>query len=443
MAIDIGGMLARSGAVTGQAMGQGLANLGTGIGAGVGGMLTRRREREQKERQRQTAALVASGQQMEDQAKALAEQRRKDLLTKQAIQLAQRDGDTSSLQAIGLGALDPAEYLKSRATRLAGVQADKAEKGTQKGIQGGLSAITQAAIRGVPLTDLQEGIRSVTNLGGTQEQIIDAYKAGADILKGEKPEPTQYDYSEETILGEDGKPLRVQVAASTTDPDDRKVIPIGPAVPSGDKVGSKTLNQLLLDAGLDPADYDTTTVAGLKNLRSFVVTDIGNASLANTLTSMIEEKAPIGVTAAFDMINKIDPSFAAAQEDLFRVEKFKGLQTLADQDVSGLKNLLERVVSGTTESDVKAVSELQQFRGDKDLVNKIKDFASGLVSGKLSPETVSEYAEIMEIIGALSEQRQLSTINSLIISGTPREVEAALRAKTFITEGSGQARVVN
>ena len=105
--------------------------------------------------------------------------------------------------------------------------------------------------------------------------------------------------------------------------------------------------------------------------------------------------------------------------------------------------MLERVVSGTTESDVKAVSELQQFRGDKDLVNKIKDFASGLVSGKLSPETVSEYGEIMEIIGALSEQRQLSTINRLIISGTPREVEAALRAKTFITEGSGQARVVN
>jgi len=48
MAIDIGGMLARSGAVTGQLMGQGLANLGTGIGAGLGGMLTRRREREQK-----------------------------------------------------------------------------------------------------------------------------------------------------------------------------------------------------------------------------------------------------------------------------------------------------------------------------------------------------------------------------------------------------------
>lgn len=47
MAIDIGGMLARSGATTGQLIGGGLANLGTGLG----GMLTRRREQRLKEEQ--------------------------------------------------------------------------------------------------------------------------------------------------------------------------------------------------------------------------------------------------------------------------------------------------------------------------------------------------------------------------------------------------------
>ncbi len=116
MATNIGSILAQSGATTGQLMGGGIANLGAGLSSGIGGMLTRRREREQEEKQQQTARLVASGQQMEEQATALAEQRRKGLLTKQAIQLAQKDGDTASLQAIGLGALDPAEYLKSRAT---------------------------------------------------------------------------------------------------------------------------------------------------------------------------------------------------------------------------------------------------------------------------------------------------------------------------------------
>lgn len=45
MAIDIGGMLARSGATTGQLIGGGIASLGTGLG----GMLTRRQERRLKE----------------------------------------------------------------------------------------------------------------------------------------------------------------------------------------------------------------------------------------------------------------------------------------------------------------------------------------------------------------------------------------------------------
>lgn len=95
---------------------QGLFEAARGLGQTPGLMRMERQRKEEEARKQQTARLVASGQQMEDQAKALATQRRKDLLTKQAIQLAQREGDTASLQAIGLGALDPAEYLKSRAT---------------------------------------------------------------------------------------------------------------------------------------------------------------------------------------------------------------------------------------------------------------------------------------------------------------------------------------
>ena len=45
MAINIGGMLAQSGATTGQLMGGGIANLGTRLGTGLGGMLTRRQEK--------------------------------------------------------------------------------------------------------------------------------------------------------------------------------------------------------------------------------------------------------------------------------------------------------------------------------------------------------------------------------------------------------------
>ena len=49
---------------------------------------------------------------------------------------------------------------------------------TQRGLQGGLAAITQAAMRGIPLSDLTEATGSILRLGGTNQQIIDAYEAG-------------------------------------------------------------------------------------------------------------------------------------------------------------------------------------------------------------------------------------------------------------------------
>ena len=49
---------------------------------------------------------------------------------------------------------------------------------TQRGLQGGLAAITQAAMRRIPLSDLTEATGSILRLGGTNQQIIDAYEAG-------------------------------------------------------------------------------------------------------------------------------------------------------------------------------------------------------------------------------------------------------------------------
>lgn len=60
----------------------------------------------------------------------------------------------------------------------------KETAGQQRGAQGGLMAITQAAARGVPLADLQEGVRSVLAQGGTQPDIMKAYEAGVAIRTG-------------------------------------------------------------------------------------------------------------------------------------------------------------------------------------------------------------------------------------------------------------------
>jgi len=65
----------------------------------------------------------------------------------------------------------------------------KETAGQQRGVQGGLTAITQAAARGVPLEQLQEGMRSVIAQGGTQADIMQAYKAGADMKAGTQGKP--------------------------------------------------------------------------------------------------------------------------------------------------------------------------------------------------------------------------------------------------------------
>lgn len=257
----------------------------------------------------------------------------------------------------------------------------------------------------------------------------------------EKPEPTQFDYTEKTVM-RDGKPVVVQFGISKTDPSVTTERVLGPAEPKeGGTTDKKSLNDLITEAGLDPQDYDITTLEGLKKLRSFVVTDVQNASLANTVSDMIKEMTPPGVQEAITILRDIDPKFVAAEADLERVERFKALTSLSEEDVSGLRNVIERVVSGTTESDIKAVQELQAFRGNKDIINKLKDFALGITSGRLSEETVQEYGSIMEILGALANQRQMNTINNLIINGSPREIEAALKAKTFYS-GSEQARIL-
>jgi hypothetical protein len=85
-----------------------------------------------------------------------------------------------NLQSVG-------EMLLQEATRLEGVQKAKKEKGTAQGLQGGLSAITQAAARGISLEQLQDAVGSVVNLGGTQAQIMNAYQTGVDMAKGAKP----------------------------------------------------------------------------------------------------------------------------------------------------------------------------------------------------------------------------------------------------------------
>lgn len=167
---DIGGMLARSGQAQGQQMGQAYSQLGQSIGGmfgGIAGTLAKREERKKAESaQQQFQQILGAYQNNPDALRAEGQK-----------MMASSD---PNLQRMG-------QMLMNEAVRVQGVQTAKTEKGTAQGLQGGLSAITQAAARGISLEKLQDAVGSVVNLGGTQAQIADAYQKGVDIAKGAKP----------------------------------------------------------------------------------------------------------------------------------------------------------------------------------------------------------------------------------------------------------------
>jgi len=304
----------------------------------------------------------------------------KEAQRKRAVQVARQKGDQGALTALNARALDPVEYLNAQVGK--------------KPEEKNLSLTTESVVE----TDSETG-----------EVIVNQYRIGYNTVTGAE--------ESRELIGRDKDQGKA--------PDDKR-----------------SLTEMLIAEGVPEEDIDLTTVDGLKLARNLVVDQVHNASLANTLTAMIEEKTPQGVGDAFDLLNKIDPGFAQTQTDLISVDKFKGLETLTTENISGLKPLIERIVSGTTDSDVRAVAELDQFRGNKDLLNKFNDFVLGVTSGRLSEDTVKEYGQIMQVVGALAERQQLNTINSLILHGDQRESEAAIKAKNFILNGRGQARII-
>ena len=164
---DIGGMLARSGQAQGQQIASGFEQFGTGLGSmltGVGTGLASRRERKDKEAAAQEAQA---------------------LLQKYANNPAQLNALGQKYATEGNDALSKV-FLDAAKSAVA-----KETAGQQRGVQGGLTAITQAAARGVPLEQLQEGVRSVIAQGGTQANIMQAYKAGVDMAKGKTPDIIQ------------------------------------------------------------------------------------------------------------------------------------------------------------------------------------------------------------------------------------------------------------
>lgn len=309
------------------------------------------------------------------------------------------------------------------------IRAAQDETRRVKGLQGGLIAIQQASSRGIPLSDLREAQQSVIALGGTRKDIDDAYKAGQ-----KKIETSEYSFSEETILI-DGKETRVQIATNKNDPTDFTVTTIG-TPPAKETEGKPSISEQL---GID---VDLATVDGIRTARNHAINTLQNASLANTLDDMLQRKLPAGAVESVEMVRKIDPKFESNEDLLEKAGRFSVLNTLGEQDVAGVAALIERTVTSTTENDLRAVAELDRFRGSKDIGQALKDWSLMVTAGRLSEETRKEYAQVMTGLEKLAKQRISNSIDRFILAAvTDKEREAAETARKYFGIDS-TARIV-
>lgn len=412
---DIGGMLARSGQAQGQQIASGFQQFGTGLGSmltGVGTGLASRRERKDKEAAAQEAQA---------------------LLQKYANNPAQLNALGQKYATEGNDALSKL-FLDAAKTANQRQVAVLEEAGAQ------ITATTEAARKKGQLRDALMAAREREDTNAVRA-LSNRSMSASEYLKSlatKTPEKTEYDYSEETIMV-DGKPTRVQVGVSKTDPNDRIINTIGEAVPSKEGAGQKTLKEQLEDAGI--TDVDLTTLKGAKKAQRDIITTTGNASLANAVGQIVDDLTPLPTKEAFDLIRTARPEFSTAESLREQSSRFASLSELSSQDVAGLSALVERTLTATTENDIKAVAELERFRKAKDLPQRIKDFALELTSGRLSEETMNEYSLIMSAFEELASKRMSDAIDNVIAFGTPKEIEAATRVRNM-TFGPSSARII-
>lgn len=202
--------------------------------------------------------------------------------------------------------------------------------------------------------------------------------------------------------------------------------------------GSKqTLAQFFEDQGIE---VDLDTIEGLQQAQRAAYFNLSNASLANSIGTLIEQKKDPGVKEGLDIL-QTQPEVKQAQEDLVLVNKFKSLAPLTDVDTAGASRLLQRIVTATAPNDLKAVAELNAFTSAQGLKDRIDDFFFMVVTGQLSEETIREYQNTINAIEELSNRQITNAARRLSVYGNEREQKAAQNVLNFY--GASTARVVS
>lgn len=345
-----------------------------------------------------------------------------------------------------LGAM-PAQRRKLEQAQAEKVKADKVLSNLKAAAKAKASKSANSQqliplVESMSLAQLQEYLKPSTPSEFTLSEGQVRFRDGKEIARVDKPaDPSRITYVTDDLVNAEGVTESVRIGFNPQGQEiSRTVIGIVPSRDGaggvGGKDGKQTLSQFFKEANIE---VNLDTLEGLQQAQRAAYFNLSNASLANSIGTLIEQKKDPGVKEGLDIL-QTQPEVKQAQEDLILVNKFKSLAPLTDVDTAGASRLLQRIVTATAPNDLKAVAELNAFTSAQGLKDRIDDFFSMVVTGQLSEETIGEYQNTINAIEELSNRQITNAARRLSIYGNEREQRAAQNVLNFY--GASTARVV-
>lgn len=175
------------------------------------------------------------------------------------------------------------------------------------------------------------------------------------------------------------------------------------------KAGEAKFNADAAFAGLDltnPADIDKAETIALNN---------NQPSLANSLrfrkNEQIASNQGVDIKDVMETASSIDPAFTGYQEHYSIAERV--LQEVDNSNLAGATALIERLVTSTAPNDLKAVAELNRFRGSKSVGRRVADWVSQGFTGELTDATLDDFKAFAESLQDYSEAKILRVADTI------------------------------
>jgi len=303
-----------------------------------------------------------------------------------------------------------------------------------QGMQNGLAmqdAQYQSKLRGQQQSDRK--LSQLDQLQTGQDEIsggIDAKRARAIVMKQAAEAGDQKLWNAVKTGSVDPQ----QYLAAQLAPKERQTTTLGPneslvdtssgevvVAPSGG-VGDSTFRGAVLQSGLDINSSDPAVIQQLESIALMT----GEPSIANNLTTRrkaISANAQgFSITDSRAQMQAVNPAFVGYEE---LIETSNRIDTLvANGDLAGATSLIERLVTSQAPNDIKAASELKNFRGSKSFPRRIGDAFQKFTIGELSNATLEDYKALSASMREYSAASANKTIDNFEASSPDRADEA-------------------